>query len=143
MVEDTENNHPLFREAFGTAGFEVLISQTAEPGFEEVVGNLKPDIISMDLMIGKEGEVIERDGLKALEALKADERTKDIPVIVMTNFFEDSKIEKAKSLGAVDFISLQAHNIKTIPQIFLSYLENPKKYFAIHPTFRNTQNTSN
>jgi len=135
MVEDNPNNHPLYRESFGAAGFEVFISDTAEADFVEAVAQMNPDIISMDIMIGKENQVIERDGLNAIELLKADERTKDIPVIVLTNFFEEGKVTKAKELGAVDFINLQAHDIKKIPDHFLLYLSNRKNYIPIHPSF--------
>lgn len=138
IIEDNASNHPLFRQAFENAGFEVFISATAEDDFVEAVFGLKPDIISMDIMIGKPSGEVERDGLQALELLKSDERTKNVPVIMLTNFFTDSKVEKAKSLGVVDYINLQSRVITQIPDIYLNYLANPELYIPVHPAFKAT-----
>ena len=64
MVEDDLNNHDLFRTAFEAEDFIVCICQTADDNFIEEVINFNPDIISMDLMIGKDGVTSQRDGFK-------------------------------------------------------------------------------
>jgi CheY-like chemotaxis protein len=136
MVEDNENNHPLFIDAFEAGGFAVAIFQNAEGDFVGEVARVNPDIISMDIMIGKSGANLTRGGLEALQLIKSDERTKGIPVLMLTNFFEEGKVKQAKELGAVDYLSLQGFSISTLPSIFKTYLENPKKYHPIHPIFR-------
>ncbi len=136
MVEDNPDNHALFRQAFSSAGFEVFISDTAEEDFVEAVVALTPDIISMDIMIAKENVEVQRDGLEAIELLKNDERTKDIPVIVLTNFPAYDKVERAKSLGAVDYINLQSRSISQIPEIYSNYLTNKEVYMPVHPAFQ-------
>ncbi|MCA9354822.1 MAG: response regulator [Candidatus Kaiserbacteria bacterium] len=137
LVEDDPNNHPLFAEAFSAAGFEVVIFPDADStDFIGEVLSATPDIISMDLMIARENNDALRDGFEAVELLKSDERTKDIPIMILTTFFEERKVTRAKELGAVDFISLQGHDIKRIPDIFNRYLDNPKKYVPMHPLMR-------
>lgn len=136
MIEDDRNNHPLFQHSFGTAGFKVLIRPTADGTFVEDVVDCAPDIISMDIMIGKSGAVVERDGIDAATLLQADERTRHIPIIFLTNFYEPNKIAKAKEIGAVDFISLQAHSMQELPKIFLTYLEDPDSYIPTQPLMR-------
>ena len=136
IVEDDINNHPLFRKAFEAKGFEVTIRKTADGDFLSEVIFFKPDIISMDLMIGQADAETQRDGFEAIELLKTDDRTKDIPVIVLTNFFEEGKVERAKGLGSVDFLSLQGQSISSVPDIFKRYLDDPKKYHPTHPIFR-------
>ena len=136
IVEDDLSNHPLFRKAFENSGFQVVISQNADGEFASDVSEVAPDIISMDLMIGKPDVVLLRDGFDAIELLKGDERTKHIPIIVMTNFFEISKVERAKALGAADYVSLQGNSITEIPDIFTAYLKDPKHYNPTHPVFR-------
>lgn len=37
-----------------------------------------------------------------LTALRADAKTKNIPVVIMTNYIEDLNVEKLKPLGVVD-----------------------------------------
>lgn len=136
IVEDEINNHPLFQEAFEAAGFEVLLCEHADGDFLETVANFKPTIISMDLMIGKTGHADSRDGFQAIELLKTDERTKKIPVIVVTNFFQDTKISFARALGAQDYLNLQGLTLPKIAAKFKQYVDAPKKYQPTNSAFR-------
>ena len=45
------------------------------------------------------------DGLEALEQLKKSQSLVNIPVMMVSALAESKKIEKAKSLGAVDYIT--------------------------------------
>ncbi|MEK7639345.1 MAG: response regulator [Patescibacteria group bacterium] len=136
IVEDNESNHPLFRESFEQAGFDVIISQNADGEFAEDVAALKPDIISMDIMIGKLGVAIQRDGLQTIQLLKSRKETKHIPIIVMSSLYEEGKVRQAKALGAADFVNLQGHAITRVPDIFKKYLTHPDQYHPTHPIFR-------
>ena len=135
IVEDNVNNHELFRAAFEGEGFEVVISQNGDGDFAAEVAGIKPNIISMDLMLGSPNVDLVRDGFDTLELLKSDDRTKDIPVFILTSFFTPDKVQRAKELGANDFISLPGHAMGTIPDFFLQYLKNPKKYHPVSPVF--------
>lgn len=136
IVEDNEFNHKLYRDVFEKKGFEVTIKQNADGEFAEDVALLAPDIISTDLMIGLGGRPAERDGFQAIEVLKADLRTHEIPIFIMTSFFADEKVARAKELGAVDFISVPGQTFSRIPDYFMNYLKDPEKYEPIHPVFR-------
>jgi CheY-like chemotaxis protein len=89
----------------------------------------------MDIMLDRPGIELPYDGLAGIALLKADDRTKDIPVMILTNFFEEGKVDRAKRAGAVDYINLQGHSISTIPKIFKRYLDDPKNYHPGHPIF--------
>ena len=136
IIEDNTNNHELFRDVFTRGGFEVLLRENADGFFIDDVAAFKPDIISMDLMMGKDGEATERDGFDALTQLKGDLRTHEIPVIILTSFFEEGKVRRAKELGAVDFISVPGQSMARIPDHYMRYLRDPKRYQASHPLFR-------
>lgn len=136
IVEDDLNNHPLFKEAFEAVGFEVWISQSAEGDFTTAVADFKPDLISMDLMIGRADAPNMRDGFEAIELLKADDRTKNIPIIVLSNFSGDDKIQRARSLGVVDYYNLQGQSITQVAKRFFEYVKKPRKYKPSHPLFR-------
>jgi CheY-like chemotaxis protein len=58
----------------------------------------KPDIILLDIMMPK------TDGIAALSKIKADEESKKIPVIMLTNFGQENLVQQAFSLGAVDYL---------------------------------------
>ena len=58
----------------------------------------KPDLILLDLIMPQ------KTGFQVLEELKQDEELKTVPVIILSNLGQESDIEKAKSLGAVDYL---------------------------------------
>ncbi len=58
----------------------------------------KPRIILLDLKMPKV------DGLEVLKKIKEDDRTKMIPVIVLTSSRENPDVERAYSLGANSYI---------------------------------------
>ena len=58
----------------------------------------KPDLILLDLMMPG------IDGFQVLERLKADESTKDIPVIIDSALEEKENMDRARSLGATDYL---------------------------------------
>lgn len=137
IVEDNIHNHDLYREVFEKAGFEVTLRENADGFFlEEVANVVKPDIISMDLMMGKDGEATQYDGFEALEQLKHDLRTHEVPVMILTSFFEERKVRRAKELGAVDFIALPGQSISKLPEHYLRYLKDPQHYKPIHTIFQ-------
>ena len=66
--------------------------------FENRNTNNKPKIILLDLKMPK------IDGLEVLKKIKANDLTKNIPVVVLTSSRENPDIEKAYSLGANSYI---------------------------------------
>ncbi len=136
IVEDALFNHDLYRDAFEQFGFEVKILENADGPFIETVLEFAPHIISMDIMMGKDGVPTQYDGFDALQLLKGDARTTGIPVFILTNFFEESKVMRAKELGAADFINLAGQGMPKIPEYFFHYLADPEHYEPVHPYFQ-------
>jgi len=62
-----------------------------------------PDVILLDILLPG------MSGYEVLEKLKGDETTKNIPVLILSNFGQPEDIEKGKALGAVDFL-VKANN---------------------------------
>jgi CheY-like chemotaxis protein len=129
-IEDDPNNHSLYHTIFETVGFQVTIFSDADGDLVSRVLAVDPDIISMDLMIGK------RDGLEAAALLKSDSRTTHYPIMILTNFTDADKMQRAKDIGATDYISLQAHPIKRVPLVFRTYVDNPETFEASNPFMR-------
>jgi two-component system cell cycle response regulator DivK len=77
LVEDNERNLRLLRDLLEVKGFRVLAATSAEEGLP-LAQSEPPDLIVMD--IGLPG----MDGIAALRALRADIRTRAIPVIAVT-----------------------------------------------------------
>lgn len=88
VVDDVESNRLLVKELLSRKGLDVI---TAENGYEGTItaGEIIPDIILMDIRMPV------MDGYEAVEKLKANEKTKDIPVIALTaSTFSDGYRDK-------------------------------------------------
>ena len=58
----------------------------------------KPNLILLDLLLPG------LNGFQVLEKIKAEDSLKNIPVIIFSNLGQREDIEKAKQLGADDFL---------------------------------------
>lgn len=58
----------------------------------------KPKLILLDLKMPKV------NGLEVLKALKADERTRSIPIVIMTSSKEDNDLEESYKLGVNAYV---------------------------------------
>ena len=136
IIEDDENKHTLYRTAFENHGFSVTILRNADGDFVEWIAREQPDIISMDILMGSDVGPVERDGFEAMELLNADERTKDIPVIVLSNFTNEERVRRAIALGAVDYIIPQSFMVDQIPEHYVRYLRDRDRYQPWHKLYR-------
>ncbi len=79
-------------------GKEVLDYVRAEGRFMERAGQPPPRVVLLDLKMPRVS------GLEALAALKADRKTRFIPVVVLTSSRATSDVEKAWDLGANSYV---------------------------------------
>ncbi len=77
--------------------FQVITADIGPEGIAKAKSE-KPDLILLDVLMP------EMNGYQVLEELKRDERTRHIPVIMMTVKFRKEDIEQAVSLGAADYL---------------------------------------
>ena len=82
-------------------GFEVHVAGDGEKGLEMVQNEL-PALILLDIILPK------MSGFDVLKDLKMDKRTKDIPVILLTNLGQREDVQKGFKLGAKDYL-IKAH----------------------------------
>jgi CheY-like chemotaxis protein len=77
IVEDNEKNRKLVRDILQVKGYQTIESETAEEGIKLTLDK-SPALILMDIQLPG------IDGITALKQLRADARTKGIPVIAIT-----------------------------------------------------------
>lgn len=93
VVEDDALLSKVLSEALGKEGFEIA---TVNNG-TDVMASAKrflPQIIMLDLMLPG------MDGFMVLKELKADDKLKNIPVVVLSNLDEAGDVKSTKALGA-------------------------------------------
>ena len=77
IIEDNEKNRKLARDVLQVKGYQTIETETAEEGLRFAV-ETHPALILMDIQLPG------IDGITALNRLRADPRTKSIPVIAVT-----------------------------------------------------------
>ena len=98
IVEDDPDQVMLYLTKFMIEGVTTIATDNEWDAMQYLLGG-GFDIVLLDILLkGNE------NGMKILESIKSNEKTKNIPVVMFTNYTEKETKEKAKALGAVDFI---------------------------------------
>jgi two-component system cell cycle response regulator DivK len=98
IVEDEPKNLKLLRDLLQRFGYEILEALDGEQGVK-LAGEKMPDLILMDIMMPK------MDGLEATRIIKADEKTKHIPIIALTSYAMKGDREKTIEAGCDGYIA--------------------------------------
>lgn len=92
-LQENRLSNPIRRLTDGQEALDCLFAMPAE-GTDSVL----PRLILLDLKLPRV------DGLQVLQAVKADPRTRAIPVIVLTSSAEEPDIKTSYQLGANSYI---------------------------------------
>ncbi len=98
VIEDDEHIQELLKYNLGQEGYRISSAVTGEEGLKLVKSRV-PDLIILDLMLPG------MDGLEICRILKRDDRTRYVPVIMLTAKGEESDIIAGLELGAEDYIT--------------------------------------
>lgn len=109
LAEDDKFLSTAYRVKLTKAGFEVKIARDGQEALDSLQTFI-PDIILLDLVMPV------KDGFATLEAIKADEKFKMIPVIVASNLGQKEDSDRAFKLGARGFIIKSDLSLDTLVQ---------------------------
>lgn len=107
IVEDEATLQKSLSEFLALEGFEVLNAMDGEAGTEEAKKSL-PDLILLDIILPK------KDGYEVIEDLKMDGKTKDIPIILLSNLGGSEDVEKAFSLGITTYLVKSDYKLEDV-----------------------------
>lgn len=93
IIEDDKFISKAMKYKFEEAKFAVKTTRTAEDGLK-LLEKWIPDAIVLDILLPG------IDGYEFLRTVKADNKLKDIPVIVASNLPEDEEVD----IGAIEYI---------------------------------------
>lgn len=97
IVEDENTIRSMYTAKFESDGFEVISADNGATGLEMAKKEL-PDLILLDIILPQ------LDGFSVLKSLKEDAKTKNIPVVMLTNLGTNEDRVKGQKMGAVDYI---------------------------------------
>lgn len=98
VVDDDKHILDLLTYALEREDYSVFTARSGDEAFEKAV-NLKPDLIILDVMLPGQ------DGYSICRALRADERTHSIPVIMLSARGEELDRVLGLELGADDYVT--------------------------------------
>lgn len=110
IIEDDLLMIRLYQKVFKFEGYNVAVASNGKEGLEKT-NSFKPTLILLDIMMP------EMNGLEVLTKLKANDETKKIPVVVLTNLAGSQDAETALAKGAVKYIIKSEHDPKEIVKI--------------------------
>jgi len=97
VVEDDAVLRDVLMEKLKVAGYNVIGAEDGEIAIVKIKEET-PDMVLLDILMPK------KDGMEVLEDMNKDSEMKKIPVIIISTSGQPVEVERAKSLGARDFL---------------------------------------
>lgn len=97
IIDDQEKSRNLYRTLLTREGYEVWEAETGERGLE-ILKSTKPDVVILDLFLPT------LSGYQVLERIRADESTRDIPVMILSVEEDQDAIRRLLQLGVQDYL---------------------------------------
>ena len=97
LVEDDPAVSGMYKLKLEMEGYRVTVAGDGEEGLR-VAREQRPQLIFLDIRLPK------LDGMSVLEAMRGDDRTRHIPVLILSNFGEPPLIERSLGLGAREYL---------------------------------------
>jgi len=98
IVDDDVVNRDIIKTRLEAAGYEVAEAANGEEGVN-LAQKLPPDLIILDVMMPKV------DGLLACRILKSDEKTKSIPIVMLTARSQQLEELRGWESGADEYLT--------------------------------------
>jgi len=111
FIEDSAALAELYSSECRRQGYQVLVAGDGRMGLR-LVAEVPPDLILLDLRLPG------MDGFSVLETLRTTASTSDIPVVIFSNETGPEAIERARALGAIDYLVKS----ETVPSVLLGAL---------------------
>ena len=120
IAEDDPLMSRMYERAFRLGGHELTVAHDGEEALAVLEkSEPKPTLILLDVMMPK------MSGFDVLRKIKADEKLKNIPVILLTNLAGQEDAEKGLELGAVLYLVKSQYNpkqvVEKVEEIIKSY----------------------
>lgn len=110
IAEDEPNILESLSFLLGREGWKVTSALDGNAALERLRGDL-PDVIILDIMLPQ------RNGFEILKQIRADPRTRRLPVIVLTAKGQEKDRKTAEEMGANAFVTKPFSNRDVVEQV--------------------------
>jgi len=98
LVEDDADLVELATHWLERDGYAVRSIADGREALEQLAADPLPDLLLLDIMIPHV------TGFEVLQKLRAEARTRELPVVMMTSFSRERDVARGRELGANDYI---------------------------------------
>jgi len=116
IVEDDEHIAKVYRLKLESEGMDPIIASDGEEAVAKIFSE-KPDLVLLDLMLPK------KDGFWVLDQVRQNKEFLYMPVIVLSNLWEQTDKERALVLGANDYLVKIDTTIQEVVDKIRGYLK--------------------
>lgn len=106
-IEDDKTIADIFHKRFTEEGYKVSIYDNGEDGLRAIL-DFKPDMVITGILMPKVS------GFDVIYILKNTPETKHIPIVVLSALSRQEDIDKAKELGAIDYMVMSEVLVKDV-----------------------------
>lgn len=117
VIEDDRFLRRACEVSLKKRGFTVLTAVDGEEGVQQALSG-SPDLILLDMLMPK------LTGIETLEALKKDDQTRHIPVVILSNSSIEADVQRAKALGAVGYLVKASLSLRELGDRVIGFLED-------------------
>jgi DNA-binding response OmpR family regulator len=115
IIEDEQYLADMYKMKFEHEGYEVELAYDGERGIERARKS-RPDLVLLDLVLPK------IDGYAVLRALRANKKTKNLKIYILSNLGQEEEIEEGFKNGANGYLIkanvTPAQLVKSVEKIF-------------------------
>jgi CheY-like chemotaxis protein len=116
VVDDDLIVAEMYRLALSRAGHEVQVANDGVAALR-AVSSSPPDIVFLDIRMPK------MDGMAVLRDLASADRTRSIPVIMLSNYDEPGLVRESISLGAKEYLVKAGTNPADLGRLVSQWVE--------------------
>ena len=125
IVEDTRLQSEILRDILQKRGFTIAVAENGKKALE-LVSQKKPDLIISDVIMPV------MNGYDLCKEIKKNEKTRDIPIILLTALSDPKDVALALQSGADNFIT-KPYQPDYISRQVRMILETPQDHFKTPP----------
>ena len=115
LIEDEELIIRLLSKKLAAIGYDVSLAMDGREGLEKIK-QIVPDLVLLDIVMPRIG------GFEVMAEMKKDEKIAGIPVIIISNSGQPLELERAKDLGAVDWLVKTEFDPKEVAEKIQKYI---------------------
>jgi two-component system, OmpR family, phosphate regulon response regulator PhoB len=98
FVEDDPAYADMYRLKLELDGYTVRLATDGQEALQMLEREALPDLVFLDVRLPR------LDGLSLLRRLRESQRTRALPVVIVSNYGEQEQIQEGLELGALDYL---------------------------------------